>query len=243
MMGCVGILVFRGSSTIEGFLSFWSLVLYVTYALFFLWCFTRFGSDIVNTFATSDLQSGWVRGGLEYAAYNVGIVPCALFAVRHIERRGEALAAGLLAGPIAIIPGLMFYLAAVSQYPEILTVTIPANYLLSVLGSRSFQLIFQIVLLGTLIETGTGLIHAFNERISGRIKENNALMPSLLRPTIAAVLLVTAALIARFGLVDLIAQGYGTITWGFWLVFVIPTLTLGTWKVLRKSGFKCQQDP
>jgi uncharacterized membrane protein YkvI len=35
------------------------------------------------------------------------------------------------------------------------------------------------------------------------------------------------------GLVGLIAEGYGTITWGFWLIFVGPVLTYGLWKVFK----------
>ena len=42
---------------------------------------------------------------------------------------------------------------------------------------------------------------------------------------ISTVLLVISIFIAeKFGLVDLIANGYGTLTWAYWLVFVIPVL-------------------
>jgi len=235
MMAVVGFLVFKGSSTIESFLSLWSVVLYATYATFFLWCFSRFGSEIINAFTTSELQPGWYQGGIRYAAYNIGLVPSVLFAVRHTQSRKEALVAGLLAGPIGILPGVMFFVAAVGQYPDILPAAVPADYLLSVLGSRSFQLVFQMVLLGTLIETGTGLIHAFNERIKGQLEERRVVMPDGLRTLIALVLLVAAAVLARFGLINLIAKGYGTITWGFWIVFVIPVLTIGAWNVLRSK--------
>jgi uncharacterized membrane protein YkvI len=54
-----------------------------------------------------------------------------------------------------------------------------------------------------------------------------------LRPAVACGLLISAVVIARFGLIALVAKGYGTVTWGFWLVFVIPVLTLGVWRVLR----------
>lgn len=39
--------------------------------------------------------------------------------------------------------------------------------------------------------------------------------------------------ISRFGLIDLIARGYGTLTIGFIVVYVIPVLTLGVWKLRR----------
>ncbi|MCZ6514849.1 MAG: hypothetical protein O6850_03180, partial [Acidobacteria bacterium] len=113
----------------------------------------------------------------------------------------------------------------------------PANYLLTVLGSKAFQLTFQIMLLGTLIETGTGLIHAFNERIASVFKEKSATMPTYMRPAIAVGILVIATIGSRFGLIHLIEKGYGTITWGFLILFVVPVLTIGVWRILRhKEG-------
>ena len=234
MMVCVGLLVFKGSSTIEGFLSFWSIVLYLTYIVFVIWCFSKFGGAIWENLAAKVIKPGWIVGGAQYAAYNIGLVPAVLFSVRHIRTRKEAVSAGLLAGPIGIIPGFLFFLAGVGRYPEILGQTVPANYLLEVIGSRGFQLVFQVVLLGTLIETGTGLIHAFNERVSGVYREKGLSMPSYFRPAVAVVLLILGAMVAQFGLITLIAKGYGTITWGFWIVYVIPTLTLGVWKITRR---------
>jgi uncharacterized membrane protein YkvI len=236
MMVAVGFLVFKGSSTIEGFLSIWSAILYVTYFTFFIWCFVEFGESIKSNLGAGEIKPGWIVGGAQYAAYNIGLIPPILFCVRHITRRKEAVTAGLLAGPIGILPGLLFFLASVGQYPHIMEETVPANYLLSVLGSRPFQLVFQVVLLGTLIETGTGLIHAFNERVAGVFRERTSEMPVYLRPAVGVALLVVAAVFARFGLIDLIAKGYGTITWGFWLVYVIPTLTLGVWIIIKKSN-------
>ena len=231
MMACVGFLVFKGSSAIEGFLSIWSLVLYTTYVVFVIWCFSSFGGAITSGLATMEVRPGWVVGGIQYAAYNIGIVPAVLFSVRHIETRKEALTAGFLAGPIAMIPGFLFFLAMIGQYPQVLNQTIPANYLLGILGSRTFQITFQLVLLGTLIETGTGLIHAFNERVAGVFAERGRTMPSFLRPAIAVTSLALASVLARFGLINLISEGYGNIAWGFWIVFVVPVLTVGTWMI------------
>ena len=51
----------------------------------------------------------------------------------------------------------------------------------------------------------------------------------------ALVLLTAGALLAQFGLIGLIARGYGTLTWIFLGIFVIPVLTWGVWK-LRGMG-------
>lgn len=159
-----------------------------------------------------------------------------LFVVRHFETRKEALVAGVLAGPLGISPGLLFYLAMLGQYPEILAQAVPSDYLLSILGSRAFRFVFQVALLGTLIDTGTAMIHAVNERISGVLVERGRTLPPFLRPALAAVLLVVAFLLARFGLINLIAKGYGTVAWGFLLLFVVPVLTIGVYKTFRKGA-------
>ena len=236
MMLAVGFLVFRGSDTIERFLTGWSVLLYLVYAVFFLWCFARFGQDILAGFRDASVGQGWILGGVRYAAYNLAVVPAVLFTIRHHQSRREAVGAGLLAGPVAIIPGLLFYLAMVGQYPAILDRPVPANHLLEILGSRTFQIVFQMILFGTLIETGTGMIHAINERIASVLAERERPMPPFLRPAVALGLLVLGSLLARFGIITLIAKGYGTLTWAFLIVFVVPVLTIGVWKIRRASA-------
>ena len=59
-------------------------------------------------------------------------------------------------------------------------------------------------------------------------------MPSWIRPA-AALLMLLAVLLSRVGLITLIEKGYGTITWGFLIVFVLPVLTIGLAKILRSA--------
>lgn len=231
VMAAVGFLTFKGSRVIENFLAGWSFVLYAVFLVFFVWSFVRFGDDIMAGFADTPVRAGWVRGGVEYAAYNLAIIPAILFCVRHVETRKEALTAGFLAGPIAILPGFLFLVAMAGHYPEIADETVPANFLLEALGSRSFQVLFQVILFGTLIETGTGMIHAVNERIARVYEAQGREMPAWWRPAVGTGLLVVGTLVASFGLVALIARGYGTLTWAFLAVYVIPVLTWGVWKL------------
>lgn len=233
IMAAVGFLVFRGSQTIETFLAVWSFVLYAAFALLFAWSFLVFGDRIGATFADGPHAGGWVVGGLQYAAYNLAVIPPVLFVLRHIETRREAVAAGLVAGPVAMLPALLFYLVMAGHYPEILDRAVPANHALAALGAPWFHLGYQIVLFGTLIETGTGLIHAVNERIAGVYAERRHTMPGWLRPAVALVSLVVAAALSSVGLIALIAKGYGTLTWAFLVVFVIPVLTVGVWRIWK----------
>ncbi len=227
----VGFLVFKGSKTIESVMAVWSLVLYAAYAVFFAWSISRFGTEMASGLTTHAPEPGWMLGGLKYGVLQVSLIPAVLFTVRHVETRREAVGAGLLAGVIALVPALLFYLSMVGQYPQIVDRPVPANFMLEQLGSRAFQLTFQIVLFGTLIETGAGLIHAFNERLASALAETRRELPPFARPAVAVGLLVVGALLSRFGIVALVGRGYGTVAWVFLFIYVMPLLTYGVWKI------------
>ena len=149
----------------------------------------------------------------------------------------------LLTGVIGILPGLFFYIAVLAEYPGVLERPVPVNALLESLGSRTLQTVFQIVLFGTLIETGTAMIHAVNQRIAGTYAEKGAHLHRWLRPGVALAFLIIATMLSQFGLVDLIARGYGTMTWGFLLVFVVPMLTWGVVLIRRQAMAKANAAP
>ena len=236
MMVAVGFLVLKGTALVEKVFSFWSFVLYAVYIVFLVACFFAFGGRIVENLSAFEVKPGWFLGGIEYAAYNVGAIPAVLFTIRHLTRRREAVVSGLLAGPIAMFPAACFLVAMAGYYPEILPETVPSLFLLNVVGSKVLFFAFQVMLIGTLIETGAGLIHAFNERVAVALEEKKRVMPAKLRLVVALALLVVAALVSRVGLEGLIARGYGTITYGFWLTFVIPVLTWGAYRVFRRRA-------
>jgi uncharacterized membrane protein YkvI len=236
MVLCIALFVFLGTPAVEKFLSAWSFVLYANYVIFLVWCLARFGGEIGANLSSGEAHPGWLIGGLKYGANNVGVLPAVLFVARHFQNRREALGAGLLAGPLAISPGFFFYLAMLGQYPVILEHAVPSDYLLGLLGSPAFRILFQIALLGSIIDTGTAQIHAVNERINGVLVERGRTLPSLLRPSVAVGMLLVAGLLARFGLIDLIARGYGTVAWGFLLFFVAPVLTVGVYQAFARPG-------
>jgi uncharacterized membrane protein YkvI len=241
VMAAVGALVLGGSQRVERFLAGWSLLLYATYAVFFVLAFRAFGPGIADTLPAEPAGTGWAWAGIRYAGYNLAVIPAVLVTVRTHERRRQSLVSGALAGPIAILPGLLFYLAMVGRYPDILDAAVPANTLLELLGSRSFQVAFQVVLFGTLVETGAGLIHAVNERIAGVAGDRGGTLPAWVRPAVALAFLAAGTLVARFGLIDLIAAGYGTLTLAMIAVYVVPVLTVGVWRI-RTHGRRPGRD-
>jgi len=235
VMLSVGGLIFGGGRLIEQALSAWSFVLYGIYIVFFIWCLGTLGDDISANLNMAPVGSGWIMSGLLYAGYNLAVMPPVLAALRLHSNSRETIIAGALTGPIAMIPGLLFYLPMIGLYPEILGATVPSTVLLETLGSRSFQVIFQIVLFGTLIETGTGLIHGLNERVAGLHEDEGKEMPDWMRPAVAIGLLVLGTVISSFGLTDLIARGYGTLSYGFLAYYVVPVIPIAIWR-FRKRG-------
>ncbi len=236
MFGAIGFLVFKGSSLIERAFSVWSLVLYGAYICMIAVAFYKFGDRIISNASLSIDHAPWLKGGFQYAAYNLGILPAILFVARHFETRKEAFVAGLLSGPLGMIPAILMYTIMLGNYPAVLSEAVPAYSLINQFNMPLFLGIFQIILFGTFIETGTGLIHGFNERISGVYTEKKQIMPPLLRLAIGVSILITAVFIATaFGLIELIAKGYGYITWAFWIIFLLPLLIRGSLIVFRRN--------
>jgi uncharacterized membrane protein YkvI len=235
MLAAVGFLTFEGKSFIENFLSVWSIILYLVYAAFFVVALVKFGPLIQTSFTSGVILPKWALGGFKYALYNLGTVPAVLFCLNHIETRKEAVTAGILGGFIGIIPGALFFIAVVGHYPGVLPEEIPAVFLLHKAGVPILLIVFQLVLFGTLIETGTGFIHSVNERIRSTLEAKGKELLRWQRPIVAVIMLSIAIGISTFGLVNLIAKGYGSAAWGFLIAYIIPVLTLGIYKILKSK--------
>ncbi len=233
MLAAVGFLTFKGKGLIENFLSVWSIVLYLVYAAFFVVALVKFGPLIQKNFASGIILPNWALGGFKYALYNLGTVPAVLFCLNHIESRKEAVTAGILGGFIGIIPGALFFVSVIGHYPEVLPEEIPAVFLLQKAGVPFLLIVFQIVLFGTLIETGTGFIHSVNERIRSTLQAKGKELMRWQRPLVAVIMLLIAMGISSFGLINLIAKGYGSAAWGFLIAYIIPIMTFGIYKLIK----------
>lgn len=238
LMALIGLLVFLGTSLIERALAVWSFVLYATYAVLLTCYLWVFGDELTRNIAEVPVGDGWFSNGIRYFGYNLAVIPVILYCVRHMESRRDAFIAGALSGPLIMIPALLFFLAMSAAYPAILDSAVPADFLMQGLDLPWFDIVFYVVVFGTLIETGTAFIHAVNERIDTAFREGDRSMPRWLRPAIAVSALAVALLLAaRFGLIELIARGYGTLTWIFIAVFALPLLTRGAWKIWKTRTY------
>ncbi len=89
----------------------------------------------------------------------------------------------------------------------------------------------------TLVDTGVAMLHAINERVAKVYEERQQPMPRAMRPAIAITVMVISVYAAgAIGLVDLIAKGYGWLTYAFIVLLIIPVLTIGVWRITRPGA-------
>jgi len=236
MIALTGLLLFYSSATIEKFLALSVGYLYLVYIVFVVWSIAVFGDRIEQALATEPVGSTWFKAGITYAGYNVATLPAVLFCIRHLTRPKETLIAGFLAGPLGMLPGVLFFIAMIGYQHELADVSLPSAFLLGKLNAPWFELAFQFAVLLTLVDTGVALLHAINERVAGVYQEQSRPMPKWLRPALAIGIMAGSVYAAAgIGLVDLIAKGYGYLTYAFIVLLIIPVLTVGLWRLLRNQ--------
>ena len=234
MIAGTGLVLFYSNAAIERFLSLSVGYLYLVYVVFLAWSLAAFGDRIQAAFAAEPLGERWFMAGVTYAGYNVATIPAVLFCIRHLTERREAIVAGLLAGPLGMLPGALFYVAMMGYHDEVRSVALPSAFLLARLGAPWFEWAFQLAVLLTLVDTGVALLHAINERVARVYEERGRPMPRSLRPALAVGVMVLSVYAASaVGLVALIARGYGLLTWAFVALLILPVLTVGVWKIGR----------
>ncbi len=229
LMTAIALVTAYGNPSVERLFTYVSFLLYAVYALFLVFALTRFGGRIVAGFAAGGPTNGWAIGGVTYASYNVVGAVVILPVLRHLTSGRDAVVAGLLAGPLAMLPALLFFSCMIAYYPQIMAVTLPSDFLLQKLNLPPFRLLFQVMIFAALLESGTGCVHAINERIGNAWQRRSGVsLDRRARLVIALSILTVCMLIAqRFGLVTLIARGYRTLAVVFLLVYVLPVLTIG----------------
>ena len=227
-----------GTGAVEQMFKYVSILLYAVYGLFLILALASFGGLIGQGFANAPPPSGnWMAGGLTYASYNIVGAVVILPVLRHLRHQRDAIVAGLIAGPLSMLPAILFFVAMMAFYPAIGDETLPSDFLLRQMTVPGFHVLFQVMIFAALLESGAGSVHAINERISGAIESRGRkpLTPGA-RAVIGAVILTGCMFVAgEIGLVDLIASGYRFLAWLFLAVFVLPLITIGTWRLLRPS--------
>ena len=243
LMAGIALFTMFGNTSVEMLFKWVSIFLYATYAVFLILALSRFGDKILPSFDAAGPTDGWIFGGTTYAAYNIIAAVVILPVVRHMTSNRDAVVAGLLAGPLAMLPAIIFFLCMCAFYPQIRGEALPSDFMLRQMNAPIFHLAFQLMIFAALLESGTGSVHAVNERLASAWRRHLACeMPNTARLVAAGVLLTGSIFLAdRFGLVTLIARGYRALAYSMLVLYVAPLMTFGIWllcKALRteKAG-------
>ena len=237
MAGIAGVVAF-GNKAVERLFRDVSYYLYGVYALFIVLALWKFGDRVPGGFEAFPQTSGWALSGVTYFGYNIVGAVVILPVLRHLTSDRDAVIAGVVSGPLTMLPALLFFIPMVAFYPDVQSATLPSDFLLGRIGIPAFHLLFQAMIFSALLESGTSSVHAINERIdhAWQARREVALSHGA-RLTIALILLVGCMFLAnRFGLVALIATGYRVLAYILLAVYVLPLLTIGLWQLRRTTS-------
>ena len=228
VLATVGLILF-GRTWVTRILTFWSFVLYAAFAALLGMVWVRFGEGLGTAFSTPGDSEGWALSALRYVGYNVTAVPVVLFAARALRSQRDTAIAGALGGVLAILPAVALHLCFLALGPTVYDgVALPLFSVLDVLAAPLLTLCLSVVLLGTFLETALGDLQGLLERMDRwREERHGAPFSPWGHGAMALLLLVAAAVLGRLGVVALIGEGYGTLAWGFILVYILPVLLWG----------------
>ncbi|PZN97325.1 MAG: hypothetical protein DCF31_00745 [Alphaproteobacteria bacterium] len=225
-----------GPTAVEQLFKYASILIYVVYALFLAIALARFGGLIGTNFAQSPPPGpGWVAGGITYAAYNIVGAVIILPVLRHQRSTRDAAIAGIIAGPLAMLPAILFLVAMIGFYPAVADATLPSDFLLRQMAVPGFALLFQLMIFVALLESGVGAVHAINERIAAAMTARGKAAPGVTARTLTGAVILAACMVVavRIGLITLIASGYRFLAVLFLVVYIAPLLTIGVYRLFR----------
>jgi uncharacterized membrane protein YkvI len=234
MAGIAGVVAF-GNKAVERLFRDVSYYLYGIYAVFIVIALWKFGAEVPGGFAQHPQTSGWALSGLTYFGYNIVGAVVILPVLRHLTSDRDAVVSGIIAGPLTMLPALLFFISMVAFYPEVQSATLPSDFMLQRIGIPVFHLLFQAMIFSALLESGTSSVHAINERIDHAWNaRTGGSLSHRARLAIALVLLVGCMFLAnRFGLVALIANGYRVLAYILLATYILPLVTIGVWQLWR----------
>jgi uncharacterized membrane protein YkvI len=234
MAGIAAVVAF-GNKAVERLFRDVSYYLYGIYAVFIVLALWKFGAEVPGGFAQHPQTSGWALSGLTYFGYNIIGAVVILPVLRHLTSDRDAVVSGVIAGPLTMLPALLFFIPMVAFYPEVQSATLPSDFMLQRIGIPAFHLLFQAMIFSALLESATSSVHAINERIDHAWNaRTGGSLSHRARLTIALVLLVGCmGLAGRFGLVALIANGYRALAYILLATYILPLVTIGVWKLWR----------
>lgn len=238
----VGVLNLYGERLIERFETYGTLALMAGYIIFGIMVISSTWDDAMKVFASGDTSyvsdfSIWtiIWSGIIYVGYNLAVYPAALFTVKRQKSIKDTIISGLVAGVLMTLPWFLTYFALMGFYPSesVFGAEIPWLQMLNGYGTWVVVL-FGIVVGWTLVETATGMIHAFLERLDNNLEElGKKKLTKKQSGLVAFITLAASVLLAEVGIMDLVSKGYTALGYGMLIVFGLPLITVGPYRIYK----------
>ena len=242
----VGALEAGGRRLIERFKTVGSVLLYGGFVVFAGLVLNQTWGNVEAVFATGDTSYeasvtlwGALFTGILYVGYNLGVMPATLFVLDYQTTRRQTVVAGIISGVLATAPFILTYLAVLGHYPnaEVLDAEIPWLVMLGSVGGATLVSVYAVVILWTLVETSTGMIHAVLKRIDANLEDlGRPVLTPVQSGALTVGVLATAAVLSSVGIIDLVAKGYLAMAYGFLALFALPLLTIGVYRIWRAES-------
>ncbi|MCE2934481.1 MAG: hypothetical protein ACK5V5_06690 [Cyclobacteriaceae bacterium] len=240
----VGFLNYKGEEVIAKLETLGTIALFAAYILFAVVVFADRGEAIETVFEnwrTDYLPQPAGMGlliwtGFLYVGYNLAVYPAAFFTFKGVHHVRESLLAAVISGLLMTVPWFLTYFAILAYYPGagVLAATVPWLQILQ-FYHPALVIVFGIVVGWTLVETATGMIHAFISRVETEIQaRQQAPLKKAVKALISTAALVASLLLAQVGIIDLVAKGYEIMAYAMMAVFGVP-LILYTPKLLQSK--------
>lgn len=242
----VGILNFYGEKIIACFESVGTVLLYIGYISFSALVISQGSGHISQVMSTGDisftpdvtvLSALWT--GILYVGYNLVVFPASFFTIKEQTNTKQSVIGGLIAGLLMTIPWFMTYFAIMAFYPDTSVLAAPVPWLVMMTADKApswLFLFFGLVMGWTLIETATGMIHAMLGRIDkGLADSGRPAMACSKRAVLTIAILAPSAVLAKFGIIDLIAKGYNALSYAIIVFLLVPLLTVGLYKIVKRE--------
>jgi len=227
---------YRGRQFVEKSMMLAVLALLVVLILLLKKTLALHGSAIAEAFASDEMESGAVLGGIQYALVNGGYIPLMLYCARGLRTGGDVIVASCAAAAVVLVPAVVFHFCFMSAFPAITAEELPAYWLVERdAGSLLLNVYVGVVFL-LVIQTGVGLLQGFIERLDGwsQAHRGEPLSPIQHGMVGAGMVLLSMAL-SLIGIVQLIITGYDVLVIGFLLTFSAPLLTRGVWLLVARE--------
>jgi uncharacterized membrane protein YkvI len=228
----VGFLNYMGENFIARMKTIGTVALFGAYTVFGITVFYNRSEEIATVFNNWDTSFNneshgffypfWI--GITYVGYNLGVYPASFFTIKNLQSKRESILAGIASGLLMTIPWFRTYAALMAYYPDaqVISASVPWLKMLEAF-SPYFIVIFGIVVGWTLVETATGIIHAFICRVDVEVfTESGKNLSGQRKALISLIALIAAMLLAQVGIIDLIAKGYSFMAYAMILFYGIP---------------------